>query len=169
MQSVVRQVEVAQRSFEFSRRDLEQARAAYVGSSEAFDSLTHRKVGIYMLSPEESESIRAYAEATHLLTFRIETSFFQARILLDRIARLLHFAFQPAQTAIGSHAHLARNFPALVAEHGTSVLEKLMSRINDLTKDVKNFRDRYLVHPSGPHGHRVRSTPQWIHPPAQPV
>lgn len=81
---------------------------------------------------------------------------YQARIVLDRVARLLNFAFRPASREIGSHSDLARNLPGVVAEHGHQTPSSLLRRIQDLTRDVKDIRDRHIVHPSGPRGHLIR-------------
>ena len=157
--TVLRQVELRKESFDIASAELEQACEAYLAAEEGFRALMHREVGVYRLTPPEIEVLETHTAATPFLILRIETFVIQARILLDRVARLLHFAFRPDGVAIGSHSGVAERLPALAASHNVELPDTLVPRVERLTTTVKTLRDKYLVHPSWPEGHRVRTTP----------
>jgi hypothetical protein len=150
------QVERALIHLDFARSDLLDSLAHYRDAETAFGVMTRRPVGVYRLTPDEVRVVHEHSTAHELLPFRMEVYLYQARIVLDRVARLLNFAFRPASREIGSHSDLARNLPLVVAEHGCDVPSSLMGRIKELTRDVKDVRDKHIVHPSGPRGHLIR-------------
>jgi hypothetical protein len=150
------QVERALIHLDFARSDLVDAIDRYLHAEQAYRVMTSRPVGVYRLTPPEVGVVEEHSTAHELLPFRMEVYMYQARIVLDRVARLLNFAFRPASREIGSHSDLVRNLPVVVAEHGRQTPPSLLQRIQDMTRDVKDIRDRHIVHPSGPRGHLIR-------------
>jgi hypothetical protein len=159
VQTVLRQVELRKESFDIANVELELALRDYLAAEEAYRELMHREVGVYRLTPEEIEVMDRFEAAMPLLALRMETFVSQARILMDRIARLLHFAFRPAKVEIGSHSGVAKHLPALAATHRVPLPDTLVPRAARLSVTVKKLRDKHLFHPSGQHGHKLRTVP----------
>lgn len=154
------QVSRALDHLDIANTDLLASLAYHRDAAEAHDGLMRGTVGVCRLSPAESATLDIYADSIADLTFRMEVYLYQARIVLDRIARLLHFAFRPARFEIGSHSSVAKLLPAIAAEHGVTVPAGFLASVDRLTQDVKGIRDRFVVHPSGPRGHLIRRVPE---------
>ena len=150
------QVERALIQLEIARLDLIGSLARYIDAEEEFLEDIRGPVGARRMMPREIAVHDVYHEALDELPFRMEVYLYEARIVLDRVARFLHFAFRPASCEIGSHSSLAKLLPKVAEDHGVVVPDHLMAHIGELTNDVKVIRDRFIVHPSGPYGHLIR-------------
>ena len=149
------QVERALRQLDFAKADVASAATRYIAAEKAAQAMW----ALPGRCPPDDRGRycdrRQVQYREPFLPFRIEIYITQARVVMDRVARLLHFAFRPASVSIGSHSSVARQLPALAAEHSITVPERLLRRVAHLTRDVKDLRDRYIVHPQGPHGHLI--------------
>jgi hypothetical protein len=89
--------------------------------------------------------------ACYLVQFRIETFYVFARVLLDDVAVLLHWALGSATGGeIGiTHKGIAKNLPAIAAAEGLAGYEDVIARGDELAGLIKDFRDDYVVHQSG--------------------
>lgn len=149
------QVERALVQLDMARGDLDGAVARYRDAEKAWLASNRGLVGARILSADDVAIRDEYETVLDVLPFRMEVYITQARVVLDRVARLVHFALRPASIEIGSHSSM-NQLPQLAAEHSVVVPTSLTERIDALTRDVKNLRDRFIVHPHGPRGHLIR-------------
>ena len=106
---------------------------------------------------EETDAMRALTEeageAGLIVYLRIETFYVFAKILLDKLARLLPHYFGPARgVRLRAHSSLVDGaLPRFAAQHGLAAPPPaLLALIEDLGTRVSDYRDHFITHADSP-------------------
>ena len=140
---------------------LEVTRDEYAAAAEAFlDNVERQKVlrehlggGPRPVAAEEFELMAEGAQATLVLHLRIETFYLFAKILLDKLARLLPHYFGSARgVKLSGHSSLVGGaLPRFASALGLApVPASLTALIDDLGRRVSDYRDRSITHAYSP-------------------
>jgi len=152
--SVVRQITSVLSYLEITAAEYDGASAAFFENLEQQQAAFERNgPGEHEVTEEERALMEEGALAAILVHLRIETFYLFAKILLDRLARLLPHYFGSARgVKVKGHSSLVSGaLPKFSAGLGlTEVPASLSSRIQDLGRRVSDYRDQAIAHAYSP-------------------
>jgi hypothetical protein len=86
---------------------------------------------------------------------RIETFYLFAKILLDRLARLVpHYFGHGHGVKLSKHSQLKDALPAFAEQKGLALPPQLLDRIDELTRRISDYRNKTITHGHSPRTYR---------------
>lgn len=144
---------------------LEEIVRRYTGASaahtmalrELFDSLPR---GASVVSPEQQRTLDDLAHRGVLVRLEIESYYLFSKILLDRLAKLMHWWVGGTSAtrgrSIDRHSLVSKELSSLVQSGIVWAPEGMASQAAELQRKVSNYRDHHVTHDSA-HAHQGMS------------
>lgn len=103
------------------------------------------------ISQEQSDLLEDGRIFYAYLHLEIESFYLFAKILLDRVARSIELYFGATRgVALDSHDDLAKRIEKYCSEKKINLPKNFLAKINELKKEISDFRDYEIAHEKSP-------------------
>lgn len=107
------------------------------------------------MTAEELELHDEVGEDALRLYLRIETFYLFAKVLLDRLARLIPHYFGHADgVKLSKHSGLKHALPAFAEQKGLTLPARLTDKVDELQRRISDYRDKTIAHGHSPRTYR---------------
>jgi hypothetical protein len=107
--------------------------------------------GNHPATARQMELLLAGGEIQDRLHLEIEAYYLFAKIMLDKVARALEFAFGRVRgKSLDSHDDLERRFGDCAASNGIRLDPKLLATVGECKKAISDHRDYQIAHEKSP-------------------
>jgi hypothetical protein len=147
---------------EITANDYEGATAEYHDSLDRWypviETVKERTGGTVSTDDLTAEELELHHEVgVNGLTvyLRIEAFYVFAKILLDRLARLIpHYFGHADYVRLSKHRHLPEALPAFAEQKGLTLSPELTERVVELQRRISDYRDKTITHGHSPRTYR---------------
>ena len=147
---------------EITANDYEAATAEYQDSLyrwyPVLEAVKERTGGTLSTDDLTAEELELHGEVgVNGLTvyLRIETFYVFAKILLDRLARLIpHYFGHADYVPLSKHRQLPGTLPAFAEQKGLTLSPELAERVVELQRRISDYRDKTITHGHSPRTYR---------------